>query len=603
MVGESDLNRANRAIRTAGALPACLLLLLFLSSSFLLNRGLTYGHDLGYFIFRIKGIAEGLSAGSFPVRIQTSQINGYGYPVGIMFGDWFYYIPAMLHLCGLSLDNCYRLIVLLVNAFTICSSYYSFSRLLSSRDGGLAGSYIYTLSCYRLMDITMRADIGEALAMAYFPLLLLGYVLVMRGGINFNGEKERGIIRPWAIMGLSLAGVITSNVPLTVIAVLILLLATIVCLVFLVRMRFGEVVLNLVKAAFLSIALSLFYAVPFLDYYINGDLAFSCGYGNPGNQEVIARRARSFSQLFQVFPTMTGASNELGDDSTYIPTTIGAGLIVLVLCAVVARSLEAVEHMEDVSSEAAPRRLLFLMAIIALVMASNLFPWNCEIPVLRNVIAFISKIQFSWRFISIATLLLTSYALLALNECTSREIRLFVYILAISVSVIESCYSVSSFVAVNQKTSSVIIFDNNDGIYDAQFIPAVTHENRPDFSISSPGVIGISTQIRGYQKTGTTAHLTIDGSEGESIVLPSLYYPYYELDINSGSYDGCELGVDQNGRILIDILKTGKYELSISFCEPPHWRFAEMISALTAFASVVSLCKKCGFRAVRGNLL
>lgn len=101
------------------SIPLCLAFFVCLSSIFLLNREITYGHDYGYFIFRLEGISQGLAHGEFPVRIQTSQINGYGYPVGIMFGDLLYYPAAIPHCFGLSFENAYRLILLTVNTVTV----------------------------------------------------------------------------------------------------------------------------------------------------------------------------------------------------------------------------------------------------------------------------------------------------------------------------------------------------------------------------------------------------------------------------------------------------------------------------------------------------
>lgn len=49
----------------------------------------TTGHDLIFHLYRIEGIAQGLIEGQFPVRMQTVQAAGYGYPVSIMYGDIF----------------------------------------------------------------------------------------------------------------------------------------------------------------------------------------------------------------------------------------------------------------------------------------------------------------------------------------------------------------------------------------------------------------------------------------------------------------------------------------------------------------------------------
>lgn len=78
-----------------------------ISSIPLLSRTLLWGADLEFHLFRIEGIAQGLRDGQFPVLMQTVQVGGYGYPVSVMYGDALLYIPALLHLMGLSTAMAY----------------------------------------------------------------------------------------------------------------------------------------------------------------------------------------------------------------------------------------------------------------------------------------------------------------------------------------------------------------------------------------------------------------------------------------------------------------------------------------------------------------
>ena len=42
--------------------------------------GIAGGHDFPYHILRIEGIADGLKAGDFPVRLHAVFMEGFGYP-------------------------------------------------------------------------------------------------------------------------------------------------------------------------------------------------------------------------------------------------------------------------------------------------------------------------------------------------------------------------------------------------------------------------------------------------------------------------------------------------------------------------------------------
>lgn len=107
-----------------------LLAIVVISSIPLLSRTLLWGADLEFHLLRIEGIAQGLREGQFPVLMQTVQLGGYGYPVSVMYGDIFLYIPAILHILGISTEMAYRLFALAMNAVTALASYWAFRRIL-----------------------------------------------------------------------------------------------------------------------------------------------------------------------------------------------------------------------------------------------------------------------------------------------------------------------------------------------------------------------------------------------------------------------------------------------------------------------------------------
>ena len=206
------------------------LIVVFATSLFIFNRQLALGHDLGHLLFRIDGIARGLRDGSFPARIHTSQLNGYGYSTGIMSGDWFLYPVAALNaLFGLSINSCYRVAILFLNLFTATSCFHSFKKIFGDNKVGIAAEAIWMFSVYRIENITLRADFGEALAMAWMPLLGLGIYSFISRGRNIKGDALVTILPDWAICGIAMAGIATSNTPTTVI-ILSLCIPLVICL-------------------------------------------------------------------------------------------------------------------------------------------------------------------------------------------------------------------------------------------------------------------------------------------------------------------------------------------------------------------------------------
>ena len=57
---------------------------------------LSYGQDLNFHLFRIEGIKDGLLSGQFPVRVDPTHNNGYGYITASVYPSLFLYFPALL---------------------------------------------------------------------------------------------------------------------------------------------------------------------------------------------------------------------------------------------------------------------------------------------------------------------------------------------------------------------------------------------------------------------------------------------------------------------------------------------------------------------------
>ena len=79
-----------------------LLILLTAASSWPLFDMSAYvrGEDTFFHLTRIRGLADSLQAGYFPVRDQLYWLHDYGYGVGFYYPDVFLYFPALLMLFG-----------------------------------------------------------------------------------------------------------------------------------------------------------------------------------------------------------------------------------------------------------------------------------------------------------------------------------------------------------------------------------------------------------------------------------------------------------------------------------------------------------------------
>lgn len=119
------------------------------------------GDDFVFHAMRIEGIAEGLKAGQFPVRIQPGWLSGYGYPVSIMYGDILLYLPALLRIVGFTLQASYKCYVFVINGITVLNAYYCAAKITGERKYGILGSFLYTLSAYHILNVYFRCSVGE----------------------------------------------------------------------------------------------------------------------------------------------------------------------------------------------------------------------------------------------------------------------------------------------------------------------------------------------------------------------------------------------------------------------------------------------------------
>ena len=238
----------------------CYLVIIVMASIPLFNNYLIRGHDIYFHLMRIEGLAQGLGAGEFPVRIQPAWYDGYGYAVSVFYSDLFLYPAALLRLLGISLQDAYKVYVVLCNVATTLISGYSFGKIFRKREIGVFGSCLYTLSPYRLVNLYTRGALGEYTGMIFWPLLIYSCVLLL------NEDRKKVQIQKGAVlMGISMAGMLQSHMLTAEIACMVLLLLVIV---YCRRIFHKEVMLAGCGAVAAALGLSAWFLIPFLDYML-----------------------------------------------------------------------------------------------------------------------------------------------------------------------------------------------------------------------------------------------------------------------------------------------------------------------------------------------
>ena len=229
----------------------------FLATTPLMQTYLYNGDDLCYHLARLEGLKDGILDGQVPVNILPEGLQNNGY-MNAMYPYLFLYIGAFLRICRVSLALSYKTIVLLANVGTAVCAYAAVKSMVRERRCVLLAVVLYTLMPYRFTNILHRGDLGETLALIFWPMVIAGlYHIVM-------GDRKK-----WYYLVIGFSGALQSHI-LSVAYVMAFCVFT--ALFYCVRIVREKRYIEIGRAAGLSLLLNAWYLVPFLYYYFREDL-------------------------------------------------------------------------------------------------------------------------------------------------------------------------------------------------------------------------------------------------------------------------------------------------------------------------------------------
>ncbi len=536
---------------------------------------ITAGHDLPFHITRIEGLAQGLMQGSFPVKIHPFWANDYGYAVGVFYGDILLHIPALLRIVGFSLLESYKAYVFFINLATVWISWKCFKGIFQNNRIGLIGACLYTLAPYRLSNVYLRGSVGEYTALTFMPLVLYGFYRI------FTDEPTRkGYWKNFLFPALGLTGIIQCHVISCEMVGIFIILA---CLIMIKKICNLRVFLTLCLAAFVTVLLNLNFLVPFFSYF-GGDFVMNSPdwYSTP-----IQGAGAYIAQLFPIFQNGVGNSTITANGMAgEMPLGAGFTLFIGLLLFFYLRFCNT--QTEDKGTLYKFANFSALLAVLALYMSTNLFPWNALAELGELFTTMVYNLQFPWRFLTIATLFLvmvTCGALLAAKKHFTKE--KFVCILGVLM-----CFFITS--------TCWFYYDllNRGDVYrpyadtDLNSMLLGTEEYLLTGTVLSQLTAVTPTpddgiEVSDYVKNGThiSLHITARDSAGY-VDLPLLYYEGYTA-VSKDCTPTLEKG--ENNIIRMEVPAGFDGDISVFFKEPLSWRLGECISLCTVFCIIIGL--------------
>ncbi len=234
--------------------------------------------DLKFHLQRMEGLYRGLLSGQFPVRIQPEWLGGYGYASSIFYGDILLYFPAVLRIVGATLQDAYKCYVEAVNIAIVFVSFYAFQKITKNEIAALAGSILYAGSTTNLSLIYTTTMVGGYSALIFYPLIIAGFYEAFTEDVS--SEEYHRI---WVILTVGFSGLLMTHM----ISCLIIGAYSVLCCLLMIKKVFRKNTLReFIKAVGATVALNLWFIVPFVHYMFSEQLRINHELGRElGNKD------------------------------------------------------------------------------------------------------------------------------------------------------------------------------------------------------------------------------------------------------------------------------------------------------------------------------
>ena len=510
------------------------------------------GDDLCYHLARLEGLKDGILDGQVPVNILPEGLMDNGY-LNAMYPYLFLYIGAFLRICRVSLALSYKVLIFLANLGSAVCAYAAVRSMCKSRRSIMLAVVLYTLMPYRFTNIFSRGDLGEILALTFWPLVIAGLYHIILG--------ER---RKWYYLAIGVSGILQSHIlSVAFAAVICALTALIYCVHIFREKRYIEV--GKATGAFLLV--NMWYLVPFLYYYfgekLNKDVLRWSGYFeqsiNPSN----------FTQTLSLY------NKQYFSLGLALLGCVGIGIIRF-LC----------ERDREKTKEDSYLLYLFLLGILMTYMTTGYFPSKTLLnnSLFENIL---TMIQFPWRFLGPASACFLFVG--AIGLARSRVLRpyrdhIFALLIGLNLLVIISVpadnnhmpYANAEVVASKGHESKL---GSNIGLfYPHEWRIDGATDERLTTSVVISDLNAIS--VNQYQKKGTKAAAVYTASkDGGYIELPIQNYIGYRAYDENG--DRLEIEQGTGARMRFAAKGDGaEHTIRVQYGPHPAFILADLLSAL-----------------------
>lgn len=299
----------------------------------------------------------------FHPMIFDGMAKGYGYATDLFYPSYSLLPFVLFYSLGLGFIASYYLLIGTYTFATLLVGFYAAQHFFKNRRTALLATVVYACSTYRLGDLFIRGDLGEAGAFIFLPLVILGFYKV------YKNEKH-GILT--LALGL---GLVTSIHPMTTL-ICVYIIGLINVYVLIKKEKSIEFVKRQFDAYLFAIILASATVFPVLEQMASEKYNFMGHHSLWGT-------GLDFSLSKLVYGSMSNAAGVWNNSSPNVGPLLMLAVIVGLF--MYKSSLPIIKR-------------LLIITILFMVGSTNLLIW----PMLKD--SWFSNIQFEWRILIFATL-------------------------------------------------------------------------------------------------------------------------------------------------------------------------------------------------------
>ena len=229
--------------------------------------------------------------------------------------------------------------------------------------------------------------------------------------------------------------------------------------------------------------------------------------------------------------------------------------------------------------------MVFVLALITLFMATNVFPWNA-LAHDSKVFDLLAQVQFPWRYVGIAIIFLTMLLGFILNQTDVTEYVKFSKSAVIGICAVISVgmtFLFTGYYADNLERN--VYYDTANmgtwGVMGEEYLRSNTHIENLDGKIH---IDGGTEYAESMIRTGCEMDIACKtGAEEGTVILPVINYKGYQVTDDDGKL--YEITDSEEDLIRVELPAGFEGNLYLRFEEPLYWTISFAVSVL----SVISL--------------